>query len=102
MSPPARWWGILFPPAILGRTLVGGAIGSVSGRLSHGISRSDVKDLGELIDDGEAALLIIGRTTLEKALDKAGLKPSKHVAKEVDTSAADVDAAVKEAGGQLS
>ena len=52
--------GILFPPAILGTALVGGAIGGVSGHLWRGISRSDVKELGELIDAGEAALLVVG------------------------------------------
>jgi uncharacterized membrane protein len=93
--------GILFPPAIIGTALVGGAIGAVGGHLWRGISRSDVKELGELIDDGEAALLVVGASTLEKALDKAGLKPAKHVTKQVDASSADVDAAVKDAAGQI-
>ena len=56
--------GILFPPAIIGTALVGGAIGAVSGHLWRGISRSDVKELGELLDDGEAALLVVGANTL--------------------------------------
>ena len=53
--------GLLFPPAIIGSALVGGAIGGISGHLWRGISRSDVKELGELIDEGEAALLVVGR-----------------------------------------
>ena len=32
---------------------------------AKGISRSDVKELGDLIDSGEAALLVIGESTLE-------------------------------------
>ena len=67
--------GLLFPPSIIGSALVGGAIGGVSGHLWRGMSRSDVKELGELIDAGEAALLVVGASTLEKALDEAGLKP---------------------------
>jgi uncharacterized membrane protein len=93
--------GILFPPAVIGTALVGGAIGAVSGHLWRGISRSDVKELGELLDGGEAALLVVGAVTLEEALDNAGLKPVKHVTKQVDASTADVDAAVKDAAGKI-
>jgi uncharacterized membrane protein len=93
--------GILFPPAIIGSALVGGAIGAVSGHVWRGISRSDVKELGELIDEGEAALLVVGANTLEKALDEAGLKPAKQVTKQVDVKTADVDAAVKDAAGKI-
>ena len=94
--------GILFPPAILGSAVVGAAIGGVSGHLWRGISRSDVKELGELIDAGQAALLVVGASNLEQALDKAELKAEKHVAKQLGVSTADVDAAVKEAAGQVS
>src|SRR5262245_4346833 len=94
--------GILFPPSIIGTALVGGAIGGVSGHLWRGLSRSDVKELGDLIDAGEACLLVIGASTLEQALDKASLKAEKHVAKELDVSTKDVDAAVKAAAGEVS
>jgi uncharacterized membrane protein len=93
--------GLLFPPAIIGSALVGGAIGGISGHLWRGISRSDVKELGELIDEGEAALLVVGASTLQEALDKAGLKPAKHVTKQVDVSTKDVDAAMKDAAGDI-
>jgi hypothetical protein len=64
-------------------------------------SRSDVKELGELIDAGEAALLVVGASTVEEALDKAALKSERHIAKQLDVSTADVDAAVKEAAGEV-
>ena len=89
--------GILFPPAIIGSAVVGGAIGGIGGHLWRGLSRSDVKELGELIDSGEAALMVIGASTLEAALDKAKLKAEKHVAKHLGVSTHDVDAAVQEA-----
>ena len=76
-------------------------VGAVGGHLWRGISRSDVKELGELIDSGEAALLVVGASTLEQALDKAGLKAEKQVAKQLDVSTKDVDAAVKEAAGEV-
>lgn len=94
--------GILFPPAIIGSALVGGAIGGIGGHLWRGLSRSDVKELGELIDSGQAALMVIGASTLEAALDKAKLKAEKHVAKQLGVSTHDVDAAVQEATSEIS
>ena len=93
--------GIIFPASILGAAAVGAAVGGVSGHLARGLSRSDVKELGDLIDSGEAALLVVGASTLEQALDKATLKAEKQVAKQLDVSTTDVDAAVKEAAGQI-
>jgi uncharacterized membrane protein len=94
--------GILFPPSIIATALVGGAIGGVSGHLWRGMSRSDVKEFGDLIDDGEAALLIIGESTIEDAINKAQLRAEKHIAKELNASVKDVDKAVQEAAGEVS
>ena len=94
--------GILFPPSIIGTALIGTAVGGVGGHLWRGMSRSDVKELGDVIDDGQAALVIVGESKLEQALEKAGLKAEKHVAKELDVSPKDVDKAVQEAAGALS
>jgi uncharacterized membrane protein len=94
--------GILFPPSIIATALVGGAIGAVSGHLWRGMSRADVKELGDLLDANEAALLIIGESTIEDAVNKAQLRAQKHVAKELTASAKDVDKAVQEAAGQVS
>ena len=89
--------GIVFPPAIPGTALAGAAVGAAIGHLWRGLSRSDVKELGDLIDQGEAALLVVGEGKLEEALDKAELKAEKHVAKELDVLWKDVDKAVEEA-----
>jgi uncharacterized membrane protein len=89
--------GILFPPSIIGTAIVGGAIGGVGGHLWRGMSRSDVKELGDVIDAGQAALLIVGESTIEDAVNKAELKAEKHVSKELNANAKAVDKAVKEA-----
>ena len=94
--------GILFPPSIVVGAAVGAAVGGVSGHLWKGMSRKDVKEFGDLIDTGEAALVIVGESTIEAALDKAQLKAEKHVAKELDVSSKDVDKAVQEAAQELS
>jgi len=78
--------GLLFPPAIIGSAAVGAAVGGVGGHLWRGLSRSDVKELGEFIDDGEACLLVIGQSKIEAAID-------------MDSN--DLDAAIKEAAQEL-
>ena len=67
----------------------------------RGISRSDVKELGELIDGGHAVLLVVGASNVEKALDEAALTAEKHVAKQLGVTTADVDAAAKEAAASM-
>ena len=94
--------GILFPPSIIGTALVGAAAGGVGGHLWRGMSRSDVKELGDVIDVGQAALVIVGESKVEQAVEKAGLKAEKHVAKELDVSPKDIDKAVQEAAGEFS
>jgi uncharacterized membrane protein len=94
--------GLLFPPSIIGTAVVGGAIGGVTGHLWKGMSRSDVKELGEFIDAGEACLLVIGESEIEGAVESAGLQAERRVHKQLDVSSTDVDTAVKAAAQELS
>lgn len=93
--------GILFPPSVIGTALVGAAAGGVSGHLWRGMSRSDVKELGEIIDSGQAALVIVGESKLEAALEQAALGAEKHVGKALDVSPREVDEAVRRAAAQV-
>jgi len=93
--------GILFPPSIICTAIVGGAIGGISGHLWRGMSRADVKELGDIIDDGQAALLIVGESTIQEAVDKAELKAEKHISKELNANAKEVDKAVQEAAKEV-
>lgn len=77
-------------------------MGGISGHLCRGMSRSGVKEFGELIDQGEATLVIVGDATLRAALDTAVLQAEKQVAEELDMSVNDVDAAVREAAEEVS
>lgn len=94
--------GILFPPSIIGTALVGAAVGGVSGHLWKGMSRTDVKEFGEAIDAGEAALVVVGETAVEDAIERAGLTAQRKVAKELQVDKNDVDKAVAEAARSLS
>jgi uncharacterized membrane protein len=93
--------GVLFPPSLIAGAAVGAGVGGVGGHLWRGMSRADVKEFGEVIDAGQAALVVVGESTIEDALNKAGLKAEKQVAKELDVKPKDIDAAVQEAASEL-
>jgi uncharacterized membrane protein len=93
--------GVLFPPSIIATAAVGGVVGAVGGHLWRGMSRGDVKELGDAIDDGQAALVVVGESTVEEAIEKAGLKAEKKVAKELDVKPKDIDKAIKEAASEI-
>jgi uncharacterized membrane protein len=89
--------GILFPPAIIGTAIVGGAAGGLIGHLWRGMSRGDVKDLGEALDSGEAALVIVGRSEVEKVLDRELRRANKRIKKQLDADAKDFEKELKQA-----
>jgi uncharacterized membrane protein len=92
----------LFPPALVGTALVGGAIGVVSGHLWRGMSRSDVKELGEIIDAGDVALIVAGENKLEQTLDIRGFGAERHVLKNLNVTSGDLDKALLEAAKEVS
>ena len=94
--------GILFPPSIIASAVVGAAIGGVSGHLWKGMSRADIKEFGDAIDAGEAALVIVGQSTVQAALEKAGLEARTHVSKELEVDKHGIDEAVQSATKEIS
>ncbi len=85
--------GVLFPPAILGSAVVGGLAGGVIGHLARGMSRGDMKELGETLDDGQAGLVVIGESKLAEKVGKDLARAQKSVEREID---ADGDALSQE------
>lgn len=89
----------LFPFAGIGAAaltgLTGGAvIGAVAGHAAAGMSRSDLKDLGEELDAGTAAVIVVGvqdsASRIEEALKKAQNVQRKEM--KVDTAELEADA----------
>ena len=76
--------GILFPPSILVTAAAGGLVGGLVGHFWKGMSRKDVKELGDLLDEGEAALLIVGESALQSYVKEALPRARRQVALEVD------------------
>jgi uncharacterized membrane protein len=94
--------GILFPPSIIGSAIVGGAAGGVTGHLWRGMSRGDLKDLGEALDEGNAALIVMGESRIGEQLEKATKRAQKVLEKQVDADAAslkkEIETAEKQGG----
>jgi|SRR5271165_850377 len=76
--------GVLFPPSVLGAAAVGGAVGGLGGHFKKGMSRGDMKELGEMLEEGEAALIVIGESRVEEQLHKALTRAGKSIEKELD------------------
>jgi uncharacterized membrane protein len=83
--------GILFPPSLLGTAVAGGAAGAVIGHLWRGMSRGDMKDLGEALDEGEAALVIVGKSKLAETLDRELKRAIKRVDKELKAESKELE-----------
>jgi uncharacterized membrane protein len=94
--------GILFPPSIIGTAIVGGAAGGVIGHLWKGMSRSDLKDLGEALDEGEAAVIVVGESKIDEQIEKATKRARKLIERQIDADAdelkRELEAAEKENG----
>ncbi|MBS1883807.1 MAG: DUF1269 domain-containing protein [Actinobacteria bacterium] len=89
--------GILFPPSIIGSAIVGGAAGGVIGHLWRGLSRSDLKDLGEELDEGAAALVVVGESRIGEQIEKAVTRSRKVIEKEIDAEAEALKQELREA-----
>ena len=88
----------LFPAISLAGALVAGgaagaSAGAVAGHMASGMSRSDLKDLGEVLDSGASGLVIVARTNAEAMIEDA-TKRAKHQTKVL--LQADVEAMKKE------
>ncbi len=96
--------GILFPPSIIAAAAVGGVVGGVTGHLWEGMSRGDLKDVGELLDIGQGGIVVIGESKLEEHLAKAVSRANKTMEKQLDADAADLKKEIEDAAkaGQAS
>ncbi len=89
--------GVLFPPSVIGAAAAGGLVGGVGGHLRKGMSRGDTKELGELLESGQAALIVIGESRVEEQLDKALTRAEKSMEKEIDADSKEFKRELEEA-----
>jgi uncharacterized membrane protein len=89
--------GLIFPPSLLVSGLVGAGAGALIGHLRGGMSRSDLKEIGEVLEESEAALIVVGEATIERAVDEATRRAKKEMKKEVRADAREMERAIDEA-----
>ena len=89
--------GLIFPPSVLVSGLVGAGAGALIGHLRGGMSRSDLKEIGEMLDESEAALIVVGEATIERGLDEAVKHAKREMKKEVRANAKEVERAIDSA-----
>jgi uncharacterized membrane protein len=90
----------LFPAAAIGGGLLlatgaGGAVlGSLAGHAAAGMSRSDLKELGEGLDSGQAGLVVVAVSDMEAKVEAAMKRAEKVQAKQLkaDQKAIEEDA----------
>jgi uncharacterized membrane protein len=91
----------LFPFAAIGGGLLaattgGGALlGAVAGHAAAGMSRDDLKELGEQLDAGQAGLVVVGVSDMQ-----AKIAPVMKLAKKIDTKQLQADPSAIEADAQ--
>jgi len=54
------------------------------------VSRSNLKEIGETLDEGEAAMIVTGEATIERAVEEATERAKKATKEEVRADAKEI------------
>jgi uncharacterized membrane protein len=91
---------VLFPPVgigIAGAGATGAAIGGVAGHVSGGVSRKDLKDLGETLDAGQAGLIAVYETNLAEQVAASIKAANRVISRQTDMAADQLAADIERA-----
>ena len=86
--------GLIFPPSLLVSGLAGAGAGALIGHLRGGMSRDDVEEIGEMLDESEAALIVVGEATIERAIEEETKRAKKSMKKQVEAEAKEMERAI--------
>ena len=93
---------VLFPFAAVGGgllagTTAGGAIlGAVAGHAAAGMSRHDLKELGEHLDEGTAGLVVVAVSDMGAKVERAMQRAEKLQRKQLEADVSEIEADVSE------
>ena len=96
---------VLFPFAAVGGGLLaattgGGAVlGAVAGHAAAGMSRHDLKELGEHLDAGQAGLVVVGVSDMGAKIEREMKRARKVEARQLKADTAGIEADAKSAQG---
>ena len=74
-------------------------LGAVAGHAAAGMSRGDLKDLGENLDAGQAGLVVVGVSDMGAKIERAMRRAEKLQAKQLKVDTAQIEADAKAAAG---
>ena len=92
--------GTLFPPLLAGSAAVaifGAGAGGLMAHFRSGMSRSEVRELAELVGEGEAALIVVGKSPLGEAIVTGQILALRQWERRVPATQHEFEAAVAEA-----
>jgi uncharacterized membrane protein len=93
----------IFPAAaigaglLVGTTAAGAALGAWAGHAAAGMSRNDLKELGEALDAGTVGLVVVGVSDMESKIDAAMAKADKIEKKQLDADLGELEKDATEA-----
>ena len=93
----------IFPFAALGggllaATTAGGAVlGAVTGHAAAGMSREDLKELGEHLDNGQAGLVVVGASDMGAKIEREMRRAEKIESKELKADVEEIERDAKTA-----
>ena len=90
--------GLVFPPAMIVTAAAGGLAGGLVAHLEKGMSRKQVKDVGEHLESGQAALVVIGPEMLKEVLGDAVQSAERVEEHEIQADAGVLEDTIKNAG----
>ena len=90
--------GVLFPSTVLAAGVAGATMGGLVGHFWRGMSRSAVREIGTLLDAGEAAVIVIGVSEIEGDVAKALRHAQRRITEQIDAAASDLDQELAAAG----
>jgi uncharacterized membrane protein len=76
---------------LVGTTAAGAALGAVAGHAAAGMSRHDLKELGEHLDTGEAGLVVVAVSDMGAKVEHAMKRAEKLQTKELKADNAEIE-----------
>ncbi len=92
--------GLFFPPYLVWEAAAGAVAGALIGHFWRGMSRSDLKQIGDTLQDSTATLIVIGKSKLQEALADATKHAVNQFEKELNTDVKNFDKDFTEAVNQ--
>lgn len=86
--------GIIFPPSLIAAGAIGAGIGGIIGHLHSGMKRKDVKEIGDALDEGQAALIVVVDAAKGSRVAEVMAKAFKVIVAEVEMDVENLDKAL--------